>query len=151
MNQRLNDHAVPLLRLFAGGSAIVSWYNSYSNPNSGLFIIARTSDGGMLLWIMAVTGAAIVLDVLVNDWTPRAIQIGPWRLRISWEKAFKHRHLLFVTLAFCYAAQPFVAARGGYGVSLVIFFYWNCFQNITIAFLDVKQRTRSPNWQRACS
>lgn len=151
VTKRLNDHAVPLLRLFAGGSAIVSWYNAFSDPDSGLFLVALTSDGGFLLWVMAVTGMAIIIDVLINDWTPDYITFGKQRFHISWKRAFRHRHLLFVMLAFCYAAQPFVAARGGYGISLEIFFYWNCFQNITIAFLDVKQRTRSPGWERLCS
>lgn len=129
----------------------MSWYNSYSDPHARLFRIAQTQDGGVLLWVMAIAGVAIVLDVFVNDWSPDFIRFGQHSMRLAWKRAFKYRHLLFVTLAFCYAAQPFVAELGGYGVSLLIFFYWNAFQNIAIAFLDAKQRSRSIGWQRACS
>ena len=149
--QRLHDHFPALCRLYAGGDAVVSWYNSYSDPEARLFSIAQTMDGGVLLWIMAIAGVAIVFDVLVNDWTPERIHFGPLSMRLAWKRAFRYRHLLFVTLAFCYAAQPYVAEQAGYGVSLLIFFYWNAFQNIAIAFLDAKQRSRSIGWQRACS
>lgn len=151
MQNRLHDHFPALCRLYAGGDAVVSWYNSIHDPGARLAMVARTFDGNVLLWIMAVTGAAIVLDVLINDWTPDLIHIGKRSFPVRWKKAFKYRHLLFVLLAFCYAAQPYVAERGGYTVSLLIFFYWNSFQNIAIAFLDAKQRARSTVWQRACS
>lgn len=149
--QRLHDNFPALCRLYTGGNAVVSWYNAVHDPATRLASVSRTADGNVLLWIMAIAGAAIVLDVLINDWTPEFIRVGHRRFRLVWQKAFEHRHFLFVTLAFCYAAQPYVAARGGYTVSLLIFFYWNCFQNIAIAFLDAKQRSRSPGWQRACS
>jgi hypothetical protein len=151
IRQRLQDHFPALCRLYAGGDAIVSWYNSISDPGAKLFSIARTQDGNMLLWIMAIAGLAVVADVIINDWTPEFILIGHRRFRLAWQKAFVHRHLLFVTIAFCYAAQPYVAEMGGYRVSLLIFFYWNCFQNLAIAFFDAKLRSRSMGWQRACS
>lgn len=149
--QRLHDHFPALCRLYAGGDAIVSWYNSFSDPHARLFRIAQTSDGGILIWIMALAGVAIVLDVLVNDWTPKAICIGKWRMAIRWRRAFEHRHLLFVVLAFCYAAQPYVAERSGNGVSLLVYFYWQSLQNLAIAFLDARQRARSIGWQRAAT
>ena len=149
--QRLHDHFPALCRLYAGGDAIVSWYNSYSDPQAKLFRIAQTADGGVLLWIMALAGIAIVADVLVNDWTPSCIRIGRWSMPVRWKRAFEYRHLLFVTLAFCYAAQPYVAEMNGYGVSLLVFFYWQAFQNLCIAFFDAKQRSRSIGWQRAYS
>lgn len=149
--QRLNDHFPALCRLYAGGDAIVSWYNSINDPHSHLFRIGLTRDGSVLLWIMAIVGAAVVLDVLLNDWTPKVLRIGRLCYPLRWRRAFHQRHLLFVALAFCYAAQPYVAEKGGYGVSLLIFFYWNSFQNIAIAFFDARQRSRSQGWQRACS
>ena len=149
--QRLNDHFPALCRLYAGGDAIVSWYNSINDPHSALFRVGMTKDGSVLLWIMAIVGGAIILDVLLNDWTPKAMRLGPLVYPLRWRRAFRQRHLLFVALAFCYAAQPYVAEKGGYGVSLLIFFYWNSFQNIAIAFFDARQRSRSQGWQRACS
>lgn len=151
MPNRLHDHFPALCRLYAGGDAVVSWYNSIHDPGARLAQVARTFDGNVLIWLMAIAGMAIVLDVLVNDWTPDFIRIGQRRIPVRWKKALRYRHLLFVVLAFCYAAQPYVAERGGYTVSLVIFFYWNSFQNIAIAFLDAKQRSRSAAWQRAYS
>lgn len=130
---------------------MVSWYNSVSDPEARLFSIARTQDGGVLIWIMALAGLAIVLDVIINDWTPDFIRIGHRRFHLFWKRAFEYRHFLFVTIAFCYAAQPYVAEMGGYGVSLLVFFYWNSFQNLAIAFFDAKLRARSSQWQRACS
>lgn len=149
--QRLHDHFPALCRLYAGGDAIVSWYNSVRDPHSHLFRIAKTQDGSILLWVMAFVGAIIVLDVLINDWTPNVIRIGKLSFNFTWKRAFLNRHLLFVALSFCYAAQPYVAEMGGYGVSLLIFFYWNSLQNIVIAFFDARQRARSIGWQRACN
>lgn len=149
--QRLHDHFPALCRLYAGGDAVVSWYNSFADPHSHLFKIAKTYDGGVLMWIMALAGAAIVFDVFINDWTPPLIRIGKCVYRLSWDRAWRYRHLLFVALAFCYAAQPYVAEMSGYGVSLLVFFYWNAFQNITIAFFDARQRSRGMGWQRAIS
>lgn len=151
MRHRLHDHFPALCRLYAGGDAVMSWYNSVHEPGAKLALVARTVDGNTLLWIMALVGAIIVADVFINDWTPAVIRIGKRQFPIRWKKAFKYRHLLFVVLAFCYAAQPYVAERGGYTVSLILFFYWNSFQNIAIAFLDAKQRARSTVWQRACN
>jgi hypothetical protein len=149
--QRLNDHFPALCRLYAGGDAMVSWYNSVMDPGAKLFRIAHTTDGGILLRIMALAGLAVVLDVLINDWSPDFIRIGHRHFRVKWKKAFEHRHMLFVVIAFCYAAQPYVAEMRGSAVSLVVFFYWNSFQNITIAFFDAKLRSRSLQWQKACS
>lgn len=151
MKQRLDDYTLPSWRLFAGCSAVVSWYNAFAYSNSGLAKIARTSDGAMLLWALGATGILIVLDVLINDFTPDRIKLFGHSIRLAWAKAFKYRHFLFVALFFCYAAQPFVAKRGGYDVSLVEFFYVNALQSIAIAFMDVKHRTRGIRWQRACS
>lgn len=149
--QRLHDNFPALCRLYAGGDAIVSWYNSFSDPLARLARIAKTQDGGVLIWIMALFGLAIVLDVLINDWTPAAVKIGSHSFRLVWERAFEYRHWLFIALGLCYAAQPFVAERAGYGVSLLLFFYWNAVQNIAIAFLDARYRLRSPGWRRACN
>lgn len=142
---------MPLLRLYAGGDAVVSWYISFSDPGARMFKVAQTADGGLFIWLMALVGFALILDVLVNDWSPDFIKVGQKNFRLKWQKAFKNRHLLFIALALCYAVQPFLAKLGGFGVSSVMFFYWNSIQTITLAFFDAKQRLRSPAWQRAYS
>jgi hypothetical protein len=150
VKQRLDDYALPCWRFFAGCSAIVSWYNAFTYYQSSLAKIAQTSDGALLLWMMGTIGVLIVLDVLINDWTPDHVRLFGRNFKLAWHKAFSNRHLLFVALFFCYAAQPFVAKRGGYDVSLIEFFYLNATQTLAIAFMDVKQRTRRISWQRAC-
>lgn len=149
--QRLNDQFPALCRLYAGGDALLSWYNSMNDPTSGLFKIAKNPDGGLALWIMGVVGAMIVLDVLINDWTPDTIKVGGKTWKISWKRAWDQRHYLFIVLTFCYAVQPYLADRGGFVVALPNFFYWNALQNLIIALFDAKHRSRGRNWQRACS
>lgn len=134
-----------------GGNALVSWYNAMNDPHSSLFTIGRHEYGATLLWLMGLFGAVILLDVIVNDWSPRTARIGAFKFNIRWQRAFRNRHWFFVGLAVCYAAQPYVAERGGYVVSLLPYFYWYAFTNIAVAFLDANQRSRSPGWQKAYS
>ncbi|MCX7283891.1 MAG: hypothetical protein NTX28_07580 [Novosphingobium sp.] len=149
--RRLQDHFPALCRFAIGGDAVLTWYNAISDPRSEVFLMARTSDAATLFGFMAILGTIIMLDVLLNDATPDYLHVGSMRMRLFWRRAFQYRHLCFASLAFCYAAQPFVAERGGYSVSLLLFFYWNAFLNIAVAFLDAKQRSRGIGWQRACS
>lgn len=151
MIQRLQDQFPALCRLALGGDAVVSWYYGVSDPNAGLYTVGRYEDGAILLWLMALIGVVLVLDVLVNDWTPNQITVAGWRIKLAWRRTFTYRHFLFASLALCYAAQPFVAERSGHSVSLLLFFYWHAFLNIAVAFLDAKLRSRGPGWQRACS
>lgn len=151
MIQRLQDNFPALCRLAMGGGAIVSWYYGMSDPAAGLYAVGRYHEGATLLWLMALIGGVVVLDVLINDWSPSYLRIGKWRIELSWHRTFRYRHYLFAALAFCYAAQPFVADRTGHSVSLLLFFYWHSFLNIAVAFLDAKLRSRGPGWQRACS
>jgi len=150
MIQRLQDQFPALTRLAMGGGALVSWYYGTNDPLTGLYEVNRYADGTALLWAMALIGLVLVLDVLLNDWTPDYISFGRRKLYITWRRTFRYRHYLFASLAFCYAAQPFVAERGGHSVSLLLFFYWHAFLNIAVAFLDAKLRSRGPGWQRAC-
>lgn len=149
--RRLQDHFPALCRFAIGGDAMLTWYNAVSDPRSEVYHLAQASDAATLFGLMAGIGLVLMLDVLFNDATPDYVHVAGKRLRVFWQRAFKYRHFCFVSLAFCYAAQPFVAERGGYSVSLLLFFYWNAFLNIAVAFLDAKQRSRGTGWQRACS
>jgi len=151
MIQRLQDNFPALCRLSMGGSAVVSWFYGMTDPSAGLYDVGRYHEGATLLWLMAAIGVVIVLDVLVNDWSPSHLTLGKRRITLAWKRTFQWRHYLFASLAFCYAAQPFVAERTGHSVSLLLFFYWHAFLNIAVAFLDAKLRSRGPGWQRACS
>lgn len=151
MQKRLNDYFAPLCRFYAGGDAVISWYNALNDPQAKLFKIAQQPDAAVLIWAMGIIGVALVVDALMNDVTPACLNIGGVSIPLHWKKAFEHRHWLFVMLALSYAAHPYIAERAGYAVSSVTFFYWNAFQNIVLAFFDVKQRARVPGWQRAYS
>lgn len=151
MIQRLQDNFPALSRLSMGGTAVVSWYYGMADPSAGLYAVSRYTEGATLLWLMAIIGVVVVLDVVLNDWTPARVTIGRHELKLSWKRTFQWRHYLFASLAFCYAAQPFVADRSGHSVSLLLFFYWHAFLNLAVAFLDAKLRSRGPGWQRACS
>lgn len=148
---RLNDRYGALARFILGGAALVSWYNAFSDHTNNLARIAQTEDGGFLIWAMGLFGAIIILDVVLNDYTPDVMRLGNYSLKIAWRKAFEKRHLLFLCLAFCYAAQPFVAEMGGRTVSLLVYFYFWAGVNITIAFYDARERSRSPGWRKTYS
>lgn len=149
--RRLPDYAMPLLRMFAAGDAINSWYNSMYTPGSGLYRVGMTQDGHALLWGLVIFGVAMMADVLFNDLTPEYVNIGKRRIRVLWPRAFKCRHLLFMGLACCYVAQPYVALRAGNDVSLTSYFYWKAAQCLVLAFFDAKLRSRGNGWQRAYS
>lgn len=148
---RLNDHTPAAFRMTLGGNAVVSWYNAMSDPMSALFRIGRQEYGATLLWFMGFFGAMIVLDVLMNDWSPKRFNLGKRAFVIQWKKAFLYRHWLFVGLAVCYLGQPYVAEMSGNRVSLVPYFYWIALTNIAMAFLDAAERSRSRGWQKAYS
>lgn len=148
---RLYDYYPSCFRAALGGNALVSWYNAMNDPSSSLWRIGRTEYGGTLLWFMGFVGAVIVLDVILNDWTPDTFRFGKYDLKIRWKRSFEHRHWLFVGLAVCYAGQPYVAAVAGSGVSLELYFYWYALTNIAVSFLDAAQRSRSRGWETAYS
>lgn len=153
MSKRLQDHYPSVCRFILGGTATVSCYYGLLDPYAGLYAVSLYAEGAALLWLMGAIGAVLVLDVLINDWTPDQVHIAGRHFKLNWRRTFKYRHYLFASLAFCYAAQPFVAERGGHSVSLLLFFYWHACINIAVAFLDAKQRSRirGPGWQRACN
>jgi hypothetical protein len=140
-----------LLRFYAGGDAILAWYQSFSDPGARMFRIAQYQDNAVMIWLLGIIGVALVLDVIINDLTPETITVGKWGFTLRWQKAFEHRHLLFVMIAVSYAAHPFLSNAAGRVVEGAAFLYWNALQAIILAFFDVKLRTRGIKWQRACA
>lgn len=132
-----------------GVNALVSWYNAMNDPNSGLWKIGRHEYGGTLLWFMGFLGAVIVLDVILNDWTPDRLKLGAINFKLRWPKIWQQRHWLFVGTAICYAGQPYVAVMGGYSVSLQVYFYTCALTNLAVAFMDAADRSRSQGWEKA--
>lgn len=151
MRQRLQDQGLAVLRAYVGANALWSWYYGMNDPHAGLFAIGRYADGATLIGLLGIFGSLIVADVLINDWTPDSATVFGRQFRITWRKSFEYRHVIFILLAFCYGAQPFVAKMAGRSVSLVGFFYLHATFSLVVALLDAKLRSRGPGWQRACS
>lgn len=149
--RRLPDYSMALLRVYAGGDAILGWYQSFSDPGARMFRIAQNQDNAIMLWVLGLIGVALILDVIINDLTPEKVTVGKWSFTLRWQKAFEHRHLLFVMIALSYLAHPYLAIAAGRPVEGVYFLYWNAAQAIVLAFFDVKLRTRGTKWQRACA
>lgn len=151
MMRRIQDHFSPFVRFLMGGQAVVNWYGSITNPDTPLYYVALTDDGNVLVWVMGLLGAVLLLDLFVNDWSPEFLRLGEWRLRLTWPSTWRHRHYILVGIAFCYAAQPYIAERAGQSVALMIVCYWYGLMNMAAAFLDAGERSRRLWWQKACS
>lgn len=149
--RRLPEYSIPLLRMIMGGDAIHSWYNAFHDPGARLFRIAQNQDNAVMIWAIGLFGAAIIIDVIINDLTPEKISVGRWVIGIQWSKAFEHRHWLFVMLAVSYAIHPALSNATGNQVEGEAFFYWSAMKSLVLAVFDMRSRTRSPNWQRAFS
>lgn len=151
MRQRLQDQGLAVLRAYVAANALWSWYYGVNDPKAGLFAIGRYADGATLISLTGVIGLLLALDLLINDFTPDSTTVFGKQFKIAWKKAFQYRHIMFIVLAFCYAAQPFVAKMAGRAVSLVGFFYLHATFSLVVALLDAKLRSRGTGWQRACS
>lgn len=149
--RRLPDYSMALLRFYAGGDAILAWYQSFSDPGARMFRIAQNQDNAIMIWVLGIIGVVMVLDVIINDLTPEQLNVFGRHITLRWDKAFEHRHWLFVIIAASYVAHPYLATAAGNKVEGVAFFFWNGFQAILLAFFDVKLRTRGTKWQRACA
>lgn len=151
MMRRIQDHFSPFVRFYMGGQAVVTWYSSVVNPESTLYAIASTDDGSILVTTLGALGVVMLLDLFINDWTPQWVRLGRWSIHLAWTRTWKYRHLLFVGIAGCYAAQPQIADTAGQSVAVMIVCYWHAFINIAAAFLDAGERSRRLWWQRTCS
>lgn len=143
MKRRISDRALPLLRLYMGGNAIVAWHNATTNPSALLYRVAfGSSDGQTLVWFMGFFGLALIADLFINDILPE---------KYHWKGALKYRHFLLLALAFCYIAQLFVGSMGGQVLHLLIYNLWNAGMIMMAAFLDAKSRSRNSLCVVTCS
>jgi hypothetical protein len=140
--RRLQDHWSPFVRFFLGGQAVVTWYTTLSNPTSTLHALSRTSDGGLIIWVVGILGILLWLDLFVNDWTPPCVRLGKSTFNLGWENIWKSRHWLFVGIAGCYCAQPQIADVTGQPVAVAVICYWWAIANMVAAFIDAGDRSR---------
>lgn len=143
MKRRISDWALPLLRLYMGGNAVVTWHNATTNPQALLYrTAAGNPDGQTLVWFMGLFGLILIIDLFINDILPE---------KFHWNGAIKYRHFLILALAFCYIAQLFVGTMGGQVLHLLIYNLWNAGMIMTAAFLDAKSRSRNSLCVVTCS
>lgn len=136
MNRRLSDRALPLLRLYMGGNAVVAWHSAVTNPGALLYRVASGSPDALnLVWLLGVVGFLVLADLVINDVLPE---------RFRWHQALRHRHFFLIALSFCYVAQLFVGSMGGKVLHLLIYNVWNASVIMFAAFLDAKYRSRNP-------
>ena len=147
--QRLHEYSMPLLRLIMGGDAIHAWYSAFHDPGARLFRIAQNQDNALMIWAIGLLGAAMIIDVIINDLTPDKTRVGKWTIDVQWSKAFEHRHWLFGMLALSYFIHPALSQATGSRVEGEAFFYWSGTKTLILALFDMRSRKRSPKWQRA--
>jgi len=127
-------------RIYMGGNAIVTWYRSIADPESSLYDFAKTYNGAALIWIMGMIGVAALIDAIVNDFMPA---------RFKWKGAVQQRHFIMAGMAFCYAAQLYIALQENRPAGLLIFYIWNASIIMYVTFIDARQRARDAQWQRS--
>lgn len=148
MMRRIQDQFSPFVRCYMGAQAIVTWYNATNNPESTLASVASNENGSVLIWALGLFGTIMLLDLLLNDWTPQSIRIFGRRFALSWRRTWKHRHFLFVGIAACYAGQPYIADAYGQSIAVMMVCYLQAIANMAAAFLDAGERSRRLWWQR---
>jgi len=145
--RRIQDQFSPFVRLFMGGHAVLTCFSAQVNPESTMAGVASTSDGRLIIWTLGALGFTLLLDLFVNDWSPKSVGYGPHRIYLNWRRTWRHRHWIFVGIAACYAAVPQVADATGQNIAVMILCYWNSFINMAAAFIDAGERSRQLWWQ----
>jgi hypothetical protein len=150
MKRRLQDYTSPFVRFLLGGNAMLTWYSAHMNPESTLSGVASTDDGGIFLFLIGLSGAVMVADLIINDWTPDSIRIAGRRFKLNWQRTWSYRHWLFVIISASYAAQPQIVDTAGQPITVKIIVYWWAAVYMMAAFLDAGDRSRRIWWQTAC-
>ena len=136
------DRAGSVFRIYIGGNAIVSWYMAFFEPRSIMHLVASTVEGAALMWLLLAVGTAALLDAAINDFLPT---------RFHWRVALRQRHFILGLMAFCYAAQLYVAYLYLRSSGLLIQFLWNVASIMTVAFFDAHQRSKDASCVIVCN
>jgi hypothetical protein len=127
------DRAGSIFRMYMGGNAIVSAYMAQFEPRSLMSWVASTVEGATLIFLLAIVGAAALLDAVINDFMPK---------RFHWRVALRQRHFILTVMAFCYLAQLYVAFLYLRSSGLLMHYLWNVFAIMAVAFFDAHQRSK---------
>lgn len=136
------DRAGAVFRIYMGGNAIVAWYVAMSDPRSLLHLVASSSEGAVLIWLLLIVGVAALLDAVINDLLPQ---------RFHWRPALRQRHFILAALAFCYVAQLYVAFFKLRSSGLLLYYLWNAGMIMLAAFIDAHQRSKDASCVIVCN
>ncbi len=131
--QQGGDRAGSVFRMYVGGNALVSAYMALFEARSLMHWVASTVEGAVLITLLAIVGAAALLDAVINDFMP---------VRFNWHIAVRQRHFILAVMAFCYMAQLYVAFLYLRSYGLLIQYLWNVFAIMAVAFFDAHQRSK---------
>ena len=136
------DRAGSVFRVYMGGNAMVNWYMALYEPRSLMHLVASTSEGEALIWLLLFVGLAALLDALINDFMPS---------RFHWRVALRQRHFILTAMAFCYVAQLYVAFLYLRSSGLLIHYLWNVAAIMAVAFFDAQQRSKDASCVIVCN
>ena len=137
-----SDRAGSIFRIYMGGNAIVAWYVALTDPRSLLHLVASTTEGVVLIWLLLIVGCAALLDALINDLLPQ---------RFHWRPALRQRHFIFAALAFCYVAQLYLAFFNLRSAGLLLYYIWNAGMIMLVVFIDAHQRSKDATCVIVCN
>lgn len=140
--QQGGDRAGSIFRVYVGGNAIVSGYLALVEPRSLMYLVAETPQGLALIFVLAIVGAAALVDALINDFLPA---------RFNWRVAVRQRHFILAAMAFCYLAQLYVAFLNLRSSGLLIQYLWNVVAIMAVAFFDAHQRSKDASCVIVCN
>lgn len=130
------------IRAYMGGNAFIAWFNATNEPYSLMGQTATIPAGLMFLWLLMISGMALLVDVIINDILPE---------RFHWRVAVHQRHLILSSMAFCYVAQLYVAFYSLRSTGLLIYYLWNAGTLMYIALVDAHQRSKDATCQVICN
>lgn len=136
------ERAGSLFRVYMGGNAILSGFMALNEPRSLMYLVASSVEGSVLILMLALVGAAALVDAVINDFLPK---------RFHWQVAIRQRHFILAAMAFCYVAQLYVAFFYLRSAGLLMHYLWNVFAIMAVAFFDAHQRSKDASCVIVCN
>jgi hypothetical protein len=136
------DRVAAVFRIYLGGNALITWLMATYEQLSVLHLLSSTAEGAVLAWLLMVVGVAALVDAVVNDLMPD---------RFHWRVAKKQRHFILVAMAFCYAAQLYVAFVSMRSPGLLLYYLLNVGTIMAAAFFDANKRSKDASCVMACN
>jgi hypothetical protein len=135
--RRASDRDIPVARLIISGGAILSAYNTLSDPRTLISQMTMYSDGRVFVFLLGLLGIMAFADVVLN---------GLFGAKSLWPQIVKRRHVLLSALAICYVAQPYIAAMELRTSGLYTYYFGHAFMTMLVAYHDADKRSRDGAW-----